>query len=116
MPPSYRAQLAPATTVEETFTVYLESDSALMALATGGVYPYTSLPNEGISRDSTPAAYDGDGYLLPLIIVKARAPIPDTRVADIKENYVFVYEGDQYRCIDIIPTLGEIQTIWEAYG
>jgi len=45
--------------------------------------------------------------------IRNHATLPNT---DIKENYVFVYEGDQYRCIDIIPTLGEIQTIWEAYG
>jgi len=45
--------------------------------------------------------------------IRNHATLPNT---DIKENYVFVYEGDQYRCIDIIATLGEIQTIWEAYG
>lgn len=45
--------------------------------------------------------------------IRNHATLPNT---DIKENYVFVYDGDQYRCIDIIITLGEIQTIWEAYG
>lgn len=45
--------------------------------------------------------------------IRNHPTLPNT---DIKENYVFVYEGDQYRCIDIIVTLGEIQSIWEAYG
>jgi len=110
MPPSYRAQLAPATIVEELFVAYLESDTSLMALAIGGIYPYTSLPNEGVNRGSTPAAYDSDGYLLPIIIVKARAPIPDTRVADIKEKVVgvnqaiecWVYQEMAYDIIEAI--------------
>jgi hypothetical protein len=95
-PPSYRAQLAPATTIEEMLTAYLESDATLMALATGGVYPYTSLSNEGITRDATPEAYDGDGYIQPIIIVKARAPIPDTRIADIKDKVVGVSQAMEF--------------------
>lgn len=38
---------------------------------------------------------------------------PDT---DMREGYVFVYEGDEYKCVDVITTLGEIQGIWEATG
>jgi len=45
--------------------------------------------------------------------IRNHATLPNT---DIQENYVFVFDGDQYRCIDIIITLGEIQSIWEAYG
>lgn len=112
MPPSYRAQLVPAVPVEEMFTAYLESDATLMALAEGGIYPYTSLPNPGISRDTTPEAFDSDGYLLPIIVVKARAPIPDSRVADIREKIVgvnqatefWLYEADSYATIDLMLT------------
>jgi len=110
MPPSYRAQLVPAVAIEELFVSYLESDAALMALVAGGIYPFTSLSNEGITRDSTPAAYDSDGYLLPIIVLKARAPIPDTRVADIKERTVgvnqaiecWIYQDMAYDIIDKI--------------
>lgn len=45
--------------------------------------------------------------------IKNHATLPNT---DMKETYTFVYDGDQYRCIDIIVTLGEIQGIWEAFG
>jgi len=38
---------------------------------------------------------------------------PDTIM---KEGYVFVFEGDEYKCVDVIVTLGEIQGIWEATG
>lgn len=35
---------------------------------------------------------------------------------NMKEGYVFVFEGDEYKCVDVIATLGEIQGIWEATG
>jgi hypothetical protein len=39
--------------------------------------------------------------------------VPDV---DMKEGYIFVYHNDEYRCVDIIQTLGEIQGIWETTG
>lgn len=86
MAPSYRDTLTPATPIEEMYTVYLESFPALMALATGGIYPYTSLSYQGITRETTPEAYDADGYLLPIIVVKTRAPLPDNRIFDQRER------------------------------
>ncbi len=35
---------------------------------------------------------------------------------DIDEGYRFVYEGDEYRVVDTITTLGEIQATCEATG
>jgi hypothetical protein len=45
--------------------------------------------------------------------VRNHATVADT---DIKEGYRFVYLNDEYRCVDIILTLGEIQGIFEATG
>lgn len=45
--------------------------------------------------------------------VRDHATIADT---DIKEGYRFVYHNDEYRCIDVILQLGEIQGIFEATG
>lgn len=45
--------------------------------------------------------------------VKNHPTEPDTQM---KEGYVFVFEGDEYKCVDVITTLGEIQGIWEATG
>jgi hypothetical protein len=45
--------------------------------------------------------------------IKNHATEPDT---NMKEGYVFVFEGDEYKCVDVIVTLGEIQGIWEATG
>ena len=35
---------------------------------------------------------------------------------DIKEGYTFILDNDEYRCVDTILTLGEIQGIFEAAG
>ena len=110
MPPSYRASLLPATPIEEMYTAYLESFPALMALATGGIYPYTSLGLQGISRETTPEAFDADGYLQPTIVVKTRAPLPDNRISDVREKLLaqvqvlelWVYEEDGYVNINLI--------------
>lgn len=45
--------------------------------------------------------------------VRDHATLPD---CDIKEGYRFVYANDEYRCVDIILTLGEIQGVFEATG
>lgn len=39
--------------------------------------------------------------------------VPET---DIKEGYRFVYANDEYRCVDVIDTLGERQGVFEAIG
>lgn len=41
------------------------------------------------------------------------ATLPDT---DIKEGYRFNYENDQYTCVDVIVTLGEVQGVFEVSG
>jgi hypothetical protein len=45
--------------------------------------------------------------------IKNHPTLPDT---NMREGYVFVYEGDEYKCVDVISTRGEIQGIWEATG
>lgn len=45
--------------------------------------------------------------------IRDHATLPDT---DIKEGYRFVYNGDEYRCVDVIDTLGERQGVFEAVG
>lgn len=45
--------------------------------------------------------------------IRGHATLANT---DIKEGYRFVYAADEYRCIDIILQIGEIQGIFEAVG
>lgn len=43
--------------------------------------------------------------------VRDHATLPDV---DIKQGYRFVWTNEEYRCVDVILTLGEIQGIFEA--
>lgn len=45
--------------------------------------------------------------------IRNHATLTDT---DIKEGYRFVLDNDEYRCVDTIITLGEIQGIFESVG
>lgn len=45
--------------------------------------------------------------------VRNHAVVADT---DIKEGYRFVLLNDEYKCVDTILTLGEIQGVFEATG
>lgn len=41
---------------------------------------------------------------------------PTVADTDIKEGYRFVLLNDEYKCVDTILTLGEIQGVFEAIG
>lgn len=50
---------------------------------------------------------------LTIFGVRDHSTVTDT---DVKEGYRFVYQSDEYRCVDTILTIGEIQAIFEAVG
>lgn len=82
-----------AGTVLAAQTVRLESDnSATLAEGVAGSAPKRKIVVFGVRNHAT---------------------VADT---DIKEGYRFVLLGDEYRCVDIILTLGEIQGIFQATG
>lgn len=68
---------------ETDFETVMEADATLMAILTGGVYPFGSLGLEGITRESVPTAFDANGYLKPCCIVKQRAAVPDGVLDDM---------------------------------
>lgn len=81
----------------------LEADATLMAILTGGVYPFSETGVNGISPASTPGAYE-DGFLQPTVLVRTRTDLPWGDVHDVgtpTTSYravveVYVYdEGDQ---------------------
>jgi len=93
---------------ETEVATYLQADTALTAILTGGIYANSELGREGITQDSTANAFDANGYLLPCAIVKQRGDIPDTRIADegskiIAQSLmveVWLYEDVSYTAID----------------
>jgi len=97
-------------TMEMTITTYLKSDPSLLAATPGGIYEYTALGRIGITREEMPEAYDTDGYVMPLLVVKARAPVPtngmsdelEKRTAQLQFIEVWMYQWVGYDKIEII--------------
>ena len=67
------------------------------------------------NRASESEAVSGRTPVRKLIIfgVRDHTTVTDT---DVAEGYRFVLSGDEYRVVDTIETLGEIQAVCEATG
>lgn len=118
-------------TVESTITDLLQADSALLALATGGVYSFDDTGRKGINRTTTPAAFDSAGVILPAVVVAERAANPLPAIADDSnqmlairqavEVWVFhdaskaALEAIQYRVYQLLhakPVSGLVRCEW----
>lgn len=96
--------------MEMMITTYLKSDAPLVADTPGGIYAYTSLGRVGITQEEMPEAYDSDGYVLPLLVVKARAPVPlvgmgdeiEKRTAQLQFIECWMYQWVGYDRIEVI--------------
>lgn len=69
-------------TISEAIRDALAEDAGLAALLTGGIYSYEQTGRNGISRVTTPDAYDAGGFLLPCAIVKAGETRPAAALRD----------------------------------
>lgn len=94
-------------TREADFSTRMTADATLMAILTGGVFKTETIGVEGITRETTPAAFSS-GYLLPCALVRQRALVPDGIVEDDIEQdtsvrqvvEVWLYEDRGYTSID----------------
>lgn len=66
----------------------LSADATLLATLTGGVYKRESTGIEGITKQTTPAAFDTDGYPKPCALIAERATVPDGVVKDLMARVV----------------------------
>lgn len=72
----------------------LEADTAiLVALATGGIYDYAETGPDGISRTTTPSAFDDNEIIKPCILLKSRGAVPDLALTDEGTQYLSVQEA-----------------------
>jgi hypothetical protein len=94
--------------VEAMVKTRLTSDSTLVSVAVGGVYAYTELNRIGITHETMDQVYDADGYAQPLIVIKARSPLPDSGISDDFEQITaqiqfmefWMYQWEGYDIID----------------
>lgn len=86
----------------------LEADATLVALATGGIWDFDETGRLGLSRTTTPDAYDSFGIILPSMLLKQRSDTPDFVLADDNTQYVsskvmlevWFYEDTGYSTIE----------------
>ena len=78
----------------------LAADATLAALLVGGIYSYEDTGRNGISRVTTPDAYESDGFLRACAVVKAGdvrqgSAVRDARVGVRQTVAVYLYDdGD----------------------
>lgn len=97
---------------EADFVTRMEADATLMATLTGGVYSYASLGRDGLTRDAVAGAFDANGFLKPMAVVKQGANTPDNQVVDFDSQDVtavqvveiWLYEDEGYTNIDAAMT------------
>lgn len=93
---------------EADFAARMTADSALMLILTGGVYRAELVGLEGLTRETTPNAFDANGYLKPSVLVRQRGNVPDGTVRDGLAQVVsttqvvelYLYEDRGYTAID----------------
>lgn len=71
----------------------LEADATLVALAIGGIYDYAETGPNGISRTTTPGAFDSNEIMEPCILLKSRGAVPDLALTDEGTQYLSVQEA-----------------------
>lgn len=106
---------------ETDFETRMEADATLMAILTGGVYAAGSIGLLGITRETTPSAFDSNGYLKPCALVRQRPLIPDLQVVDFTVQAasatqvveIYVYEDSGYTNID--NALNRLYTLFYGY-
>jgi hypothetical protein len=99
---------------EADIAALIAADTGIMALLTGGVHQAGLVGVEGITRETTPAAFDSDGYLLPCCLVRQRDLVPTLDVLDgatqakstIQVVECWLYQdAPLYDVIDAVSTL-----------
>jgi hypothetical protein len=79
------------TDITATIKTLFEADNGaggMATLLTGGIYTRRGLKRKGISRTTTPIAYDGAGLLKPLVVITQRGQIPTYDMADRDGQFV----------------------------
>lgn len=83
-------------TFMEAVQIFLADDAVLMALLVGGLYRYEQTGRGGISRTSTPDAYDAAGFLQPCAVLKAGAARQANAIRDDVGGAAQALEIDLY--------------------
>lgn len=75
-------------TLTDDIKTLLAADSTLSTPLTGGLYTFEETKRLGISKQTTPSAFNTQtGILKPCLLVKGRDPVPDGAISDLAAQY-----------------------------
>lgn len=94
--------------IEDDFRTRMIGSTTLMAILTGGVHVSGTVGPLGITRETTPSAFDANGWLKPCALVKQAGNIPTFDVQDHDSQLVsarqrveiWLYQDRGYTAID----------------
>lgn len=92
--------------MRDVIKAFLEADTTLMALLTGGMYTATE-----ISRQLTPDVFDANGEVLPcaLLVLESEDPVGPYDTSSRLFVVLYLYERQGYTAID--AALNRIYTL-----
>lgn len=67
---------------ESQFYDRIVADATIMATLTGGCFKSENVGIEGLTRETTGAAFDANGFLKPVALCKQRTRVPDRMIVD----------------------------------
>lgn len=75
---------------ETVLVAKCKADTTLVALLTGGIFANSALPETGLDRNSTATktAFDSNGYLKPVLVVRAREGRVSNELVDVAAQYM----------------------------
>lgn len=105
--------------LEDDFKTIMEADAPLVSLLTGGIYTSGTVGRNGITRASAAGAFDSEGDLLPVALVRQRDLVPDGWIdgpLDVSANQVieiWLYQESDYTAID--AALARLFQLFQGY-
>lgn len=92
------------TTLKAAVKAYLQADTPLMSILTGGIYDADDFGRDGFNRDNAPNSFDATtDYLLPTAVLKWTPNYPYGPHYNGQRRFleIYLYEHDGYLNIDL---------------
>jgi hypothetical protein len=85
-------------------------------LTPGGVELAAQMVRVESDNSATPSESTAGAAPVRKVVVYGILSHPTLPDTNMREGYTMIYEGDEYHCVDVITTIGQVQGIWEVTG
>lgn len=109
--------------LEDDFATRMLADATLMAILDGGVFKAGTVGLEGITRETASTAFDANGYLEPVALVRQRGNVPDGNVRDgmaqktsaVQVVEIYVYTDSAAGFTEIDAAIDRLYELFEGW-